>query len=220
MKERPILFSGSMIRQILAGNKTQTRRVIKFPSGDSGINFPMAVKIDGCYEWIFWSTALFNNRDFTQKAYKCGDGIKCPYGQPGDQLWVRETWWINPNDITTQCKDFVIYRQEYSGPKPRLGWLSPIFMPRWACRLILEITNINVERLQDIRPRDCLAEGIEDDVCLMSNEPVSKPIPYEIAIKIARNRFQELWDSLNTKRGYPWSSNPWVWKIEFKVVKP
>jgi len=95
------------------------------------------------------------------------------------------------------------------------NWQPSIFMPRWASRITLEIKHVRIMRLQNISFRDCLAEGIKDEICLIAS---GQPIPYEIAVKIARDRFRELWDSINLKRGYGWETNCWVWRITFRRI--
>lgn len=176
MRERPILFIAEMVRAILDGRKTQTRRVIKAPKG-------------------------FEVRD-------AGVEFGCPYGQPGDRLWVRESFAIGPRD-----KDVIFAadkKWDVDGkPLPPAGsvWKPSIFMPHWASRIILEITGVRVERVQAISEEDAYAEGRSlNDEC----DPVSRP---------GGNWFRKLWDSLNAKRGFGWDVNPWAWVIEFKRIE-
>lgn len=215
VRERPILFSSPMIRAILDGRKTQTRRVMKpqprlhsCEGGWPGRVDPMA---DGT-----WSVLC----------HACGwDGCwRCPYGVPGDRLWVRETWlYVGPgsgsdlpeyeierarpeNHSPSNCW----YRADPSwdsGDPASLKWAPSIFMPRWASRLTLEIAEVRVQRLQEISEDDARAEGVE--------------VRYEEGRKIvwARDVFAELWDSINGQRA-PWSINPWVWAISFKKLRP
>lgn len=176
MKERPILFSGPMVRAILDGRKTMTRRVIK--------NVP---------EILMTGKAIPE----LMGAYKKAWVTTCPYGQPGDRLWVREKWaCLDPTKRTR-----VLYAVD-RGPKDYL-WHSPIFMPRWASRLTREITAVRVERVQDITEEDAWAEGFNDDDGYSS----------------ARMWFMNIWDSINAKRGYGWDANPWVWVISFKRIR-
>jgi hypothetical protein len=200
MKERPILFSGEMVRAILQGRKVMTRRVIKLPPADGRLRFN-------------------GSRFEVHQGYPIGHvEIPCPYGQPGDRLWVRETWGCDkPKSMVGRAKwegppnqdeAEVHWKQaeEEIGTLhifPSKYWRSPIFMPRWASRITLEITNIKVERVQDILPQDILAEGIH---MAISDEDHSEQ--YEA--------FEELWDSINAKRGFGWNKNPWVWAIEFR----
>lgn len=123
----------------------------------------------------------------------------CTYGRPGDRLWVRETY--NGNKEVGLA---------YRATNPELNgcpWRPSIFMPRWASRITLEIVSVRVERLNDISEEDAMAEG------------VTRP-PYYSAAPHYQIWFRNLWDSINAKRGYSWDSNPWVWVIEFKRVKP
>jgi hypothetical protein len=186
MSERPILFSGPMVRAILAGTKTQTRRVVKLlegfePSG-STMHWPHAQKRAGVTV-----------------------PLKCPYGQPGDRLWVRETW--APVFKRVPHSNGCLYRADDDGrqinPRSMDGkWKPSIHMPRWASRITLEITGVRVERLQDISGQDVIAEGIEVDI--LGNAPLT----------LAIDRYRRLWDSLNAEHA-PWASNPWVWVVEF-----
>jgi hypothetical protein len=199
MKERPILFNGDMVRAILDGRKTQTRRVIKpqpkiISTHDGSMNI---LQITGKAPW-------FN-----------GDpNHTCPYGVIGDRLWVRETWGLEP-DMDEQLKDdgltpgqieyegyHIGYKADGSGAYCVEKWRPSIFMPRWASRIMLDITDVRVERLQEISEDDAQAEGVGYWGC--------------DTIEV----FEDLWNSINQKRGYPWSSNPWVWVIEFKVLEP
>ena len=181
MKERPIIFSTEMVRAILEGRKTQTRRVIK-PQ-------PQSAMLD------------FHKVNFAKY---------CPYGQVGDRLWVKETWW---DDCALREKegykqdDYLYYRADGEAIEQfecayGFKWRSPLFMPRWASRIILEITGLRVEQLQDITEEDAVTEGL--------------PSREQTGFDTARYRYHILWDSLNAKRGYAWDSNPWVWVMEFK----
>lgn len=190
-KERPILFSGPMVRAILAGTKTQTRRVAKLrdPSStyvtrdDDG----WPVTADEAGVW---------HRDI------------CPYGQPGDRLWVRETWGRRP-----EGPGGIIYRAEWTLEDEQLEirdwpWRPSIHMPRWASRITLEITETRVERLQAISKDDAKAEGIA---------PFAARYPEGFDRDGYIAGFAQLWDSINCKRpGCTWSDNPWVWALTFR----
>jgi hypothetical protein len=196
MKERPILFSAPMVRAILEGRKTMTRRVIKpHPT-------------------------LFNGRagghDCGWPIDERGRLVACPYGQPGDRLWVRETF-QTLEDFA--AKDATYYRADgkkitalVDGDKYDLShkWRPSIFMPRALSRITLEITSVRVERVQDISEADAIAEG-----CIASNDDLTDGY-FDIP---ARSFFEDLWDSINAKLGYGWDANPWVWVVEFKRVK-
>lgn len=188
MADRPILFSGPMVRAILGGRKTQTRRVVK--------NQPVQSRTDpAVFGWWAEDGCMIPTFDAD------GDeGPVCHYGVPGDRLWVRETF---NNDWT----DHVIYRAD-GGSAVEAGWprepkwRPSIFMPRAACRLVLEVTAVRVERLQQIREADVHAEGCQ----LVQGED-------------ARWHYGSLWNSLNAKRGFGWDTNPWVWVIEFNDAR-
>lgn len=179
MKERPILFSGPMVRAILAGRKTMTRRVMK-PQPDYELVRPVVDRKTG-------EVHAYCDPEPT--------GLKCPYGVPGDRLWVRECW--------GPCEGGVCYRAD-EGPKvvPDDGrWHPSIHMPRWASRITLEVTDVRVERVQDITPAACASEGF-DFVVTDGLMP--------------RGQFAKLWDALNSKRGFGWEANPWVWVVDFR----
>jgi len=184
VKEHPILFSGPMVRAILDGRKTMTRRVCKYQPS-------VSVRKAGSMWGIKGGDALWH---FGHKI------VSCPYGQPGDRLWVRETWM----PFTEQgCPvGATIYRAtdhpEPDGDSP-LRWNPPIFMPKSASRITLEITAVRVERVQDIGDEDAEAEGLS--WCNAASP---------------RDKFQCLWNSLNAKRGYGWDANPRVWVVTFK----
>jgi hypothetical protein len=136
--------------------------------------------------------------------------LKCPYGKPGDHLWVKETW--------SNINDFVLYRAAAEADDScddlfipgKTAWRSPRFMPRWASRITLEITGVRVERIQDIGLVDLVAEGVDEKL----------PDGHSMSIEQLRNKYRALWDSLNAKRGFGWDSNPWVWCISLKRIRP
>ena len=188
MKERPILFKSPLVRAILAGQKTVTRRIFKLPHG-------------------LWETSA------------TGELVpipaNCPYGKPGDRLWVRETW---ARIRVTQAPDqeWVVYREsdnrtDYGGP-----WKPGIHMFRRDSRILLEVTAVRVERLQDITEEQARAEGITDGGCTNcgNNEPCGCDCPAPSAV----DSFYHLWNSINGAGA--WEADPWVWVIEFKRVTP
>ncbi len=239
MKEYPILFNGEMVQAILAGQKTQTRRVIEpQPKVNSLCLSPIDCQLVGITKD---GTPAGNRRSV-------GAWLTCPYGIPGDKLWVRETWRlasINANIPyaqfwTVQFADFRclphpqpdrdlflplakkdVFAEGLVGDK--FGkWRPSIHMYKWMSRITLEVTNIRAERLNDISDNDAVAEGIKD-LChcgdyiddhgfSSGHNPVSMP-------GWAIDNFSELWDSINGKSSYSWESNPWVWVIEFKRIK-
>lgn len=193
IKEHPILFSGPMVRAILEGRKTMTRRV---------------AHIDGTGPWIGGIMA-FHQKSLS-KPYKLTESgkfypAKCPYGQPGDLMWVREAFLVEHHcRYGKDPEPYTVYKADggYS-----YCWKPSIFMPRWASRLTLEIVSVRVERLQDISNEDIQAEGTEN------LHPLGGINTYQW-----RDQFRFLWDSINAKRGYGWDANPWVWVVEFKRV--
>lgn len=201
MKERPILFSGDMVRAILDGRKTQTRRAVKRdlansfdpPRGDSDIKAGYPWFEDQNGEW--------------HKAVDC-----CPYGKPGDRLWVRETW-AEFAGIEPQVK--IVYRADKlfdTEAKEHLcgnKWRPSIYLPRWASRITLEITGVRVERLHDISEEDARAEGC-------THTGIGRHIAAD-EIETAREQFERLWQSINGEDS--WNANPLVWVIEFRRVK-
>lgn len=186
-REMPILFSGAMVRAIMENRKTQTRRVVK-PQPHDGI-----VLVRAAPGWA---------QPYVDDASAYGPPVACPYGQPGDRLWVRETFaqWSNRNRVAQ-------YRADVPEDRWHLyTWRPSIFMPRWASRITLEITDVRVECVHDISEADAQAEGMTERTRLPGVEPL-----YAMT-------FAKLWNSINAARGYSWESNPWVWAITFKRI--
>lgn len=206
MKERPILFNGDMVRAILDGRKTQTRRVVK--------HLPLLGEPE-----IWCRDAMCNDCNFVSIV---GDYRRfCPHGAPGDRLWVKETFVMWPyagNDGAAG----EIYKADNqlpaSAPKSiGRNWTPSIHMPRWASRITLEITDVRVERLQDITWQDVLAEGVKhkDAWWLGALHPIKDtPKVYPLAAQA----YESIWDSIYAAK-HPWSSNPWVWAITFRRVE-
>lgn len=213
MKERPILFSGPMVRAILEGRKTQTRRVINSVTGIGRVTEFQASDTPG-YAWTFRDKRFLWNDMTTPNIFS-----RCPHGQPGDRLWVREEWRIADSDLcgcggdycTCGCNGQPIYAASYSADTRRelMPWRPSIHMQRWACRLVLEITDVRVERLQDVSEEDALAEGAV--IGAYYDGATREPTTY-------REAFSQLWDSLATP-GARWDANPWVWAITFRKVR-
>lgn len=221
MKERPILFTAPMVRALLDGRKTQTRRIIK-PQPAYPFRSASGAWVD------------MGRRDDAD--HKLSE-IRCPYGwpplgdQPGDQLWVRETWCPPHNNAyLNNHKHLCWYRADnesrpYQKPE-HFSWRPSIHMPRWASRITLEITDVRVERLQDISKQDVLAEGIRpfysgsESPCSYGineegcgfGEPGSWNFPETPALA-----YRKLWEFINGPKS--WHANPWVWVIEIKRVK-
>lgn len=212
MKERPIIFSAPMVRAILCGQKTQTRRIMK-PQPDEDGKVMVGQIGTSC------GVAYVGN----QRAGGLVTRVPCPYGQPSDRLWVREPWvaldknyhpvatlWYL-NKMLGRGESFIpAYQADHQdpkgdGPAHPMPWRSSMFMPRWASRLTLEITEIRVQRVQEIDAEDCIAEGLKSR--LREHDAVCD----------LRDQYQALWDSLNAKKT-PWESNPWVWAITFRLL--
>ena len=203
-RPKPIIFSGPMVRAILADCKTQTRRVVK-PQPSSPTASPVELE-----------------QGFIRNKGRNWAPIRCPWKQ-GDRPWVRETFVLERIEDDSQLPDklssvvhlgsedehWLIPHYRATEPEPhivpfdledsyddRTRWSPAIFMPRWASRICLEVTGIRVERLQDITTEACLAEGV-----------------------LGLSEFEALWNEINGKRScYDWCSNPWVWVVSFKVL--
>jgi hypothetical protein len=231
MTERPILFSGPMVRALLDGTKTQTRRVMK----------PQPVRI-GDSTILEWRDGLFQPERLPNNSNLLNH---CPYGQPGDRLWVRETWRHTASsldearaiteDIASgiavdwratyieRCiRDLGFSREDAEMADDFERWRPSIHMPRWASRILLEITGVRVERLQEISRADAVAEGIDrvennygngpaycdygmknqDDTAEWFNSPIAS--------------YHTLWESINGAGS--WAANPWVWVVEFRRI--
>lgn len=195
MTERPIIMSAESVRALLAGKTTQTRRVIK-PQPD---NYAYAEQIYAeCYS------------PYRQ--------IYCPYGVPGDRLWVKETWMITVGAQlvykATPEKPWRVCGNGESSAFTRLDeWRSPLHMPRWASRLTLEVKDVRIQRLQEAEFYDIRAEGID---CPTHDFPGGFCCS---ECGDLRSAFCSKWDALNAKRGFPWESNPFCWCITFERLE-
>lgn len=199
-KEHPILFTGEMIRAIQRGDKAQTRRVVKFRKGVA----PNVVRWTLCADDLWVAVGVQGDMD--ARDWK---GIKCPYGVPGDRLWVRENLRFNPNHraIYYEADQAEIRKGVYERicreQKSIREYIPSIHMPRHASRITPEVTSIRLERVQEISIDDILAEGVPPIACDEDGSEL-----YEA--------FSDLWDSINAKRGYGWDVNPWVWVVDFQ----
>ncbi|QYG03854.1 hypothetical protein [Massilia sp. NP310] len=222
MIERPILFNGAMVRALLDGRKTQTRRAVKMPpSWDCFV----------CADWGdgWWP---YRSDDGESPTYDNNEiRLNCPYGQPGDRLWVRETfgevydWCDHPEMPGAPTERWHIdwkYRADGEPDRPHLegawtGWKPSIHMPRAASRILLEVVSVHVERLQDISQEDAAAEGITDPGCTNCGEPEAK-CACSFPMPDYRDAYAYLWGQINGPDS--WLANPWVWVVEFKRVAP
>lgn len=225
VREKPILFSGPMVRAILDGRKKQTRRVMK-PQPEDVIdrNRPLGYRLPGNVS-IPINLANVNDSVLVREHTL----PQCPYGVPGDRLWVRETWQYFGGDedlyqkergavayCATWESDRCLWKEGMAEPTaldywPDV-WRPSIFMPRWASRISLEITEVRVQRVQEISEEDAIAEGISEDRGAYQNYFLKNAPPNQTP----RSSFYSLWDSINLKRGFGWESNPWVWCVSFK----
>lgn len=224
MREHPILFSGEMVRAILDGPKTQTRRAIKPQPSGEGFKLLTCMsttgdkKHEGRHHW-----AKLGGTDGLEIISDDGVYFASPYGKPGDRLWVQEAFTPSRRHglldstfchLTYKADGFL----KYNVLIPATHWhkpssrnrskpLSGRFMPRWASRILLEVTDVRVERVQEISNADIISEGIIDITC---DKDRGLPLPI---------LFLRLWDSINEGRGFGWDVNPWVWVIEFKRLR-
>lgn len=233
MKEKPILFSGDMVRAILAGKKTQTRRAMQLPVIQQTLEILDIVEHGD--EW------LLKVRDENLFVAHLGDQklrLRSPYGKPGDRLWVRESIWQEREGCTMPSGEYmdswrnkgaVAYMAEHpernwgdtSLPWGKMASRPSIHMPRFASRITMEVTAVRVERLQDISAEDAIKEGafqqgkVGDDPVADLWTMTGKGWRYNSA----KEAYASYWDELNAKRsGCLWSDNPWVWCVEFKRV--
>lgn len=228
MTERPILFSGPMVRAVLEGRKTQTRRIIKLPHNNPLGAWEPTTAGGGSVTHVGGTpapelSAIWHTRT--------GDCYVCPHGDAGDRLWVRETHEVRR--IGTETFEDARPTRRYAGiayraddgraevdidldtfqaldTKESRGWTPSIQMPRWASRIALEITGVRAERLQSISESDARAEGVTIEEHHMRGYCAGAYRPPSI------RAFHDLWESLNAARGHGWDANPWVWVVEFK----
>lgn len=141
-----------------------------------------------------------------------GGWARCSFGQPGDRLWVRETWAdythniVSNNGVGIASTTRPIYRADDDSSLYDVRWKPSIHMPRWASRITLEVTEVRVERVQEITEDDVLAEGITHEFYMTEAARIGE--------------YRDLWNHLNAKRGYGWDANPWVWVIRFGPLQP
>ncbi len=207
-RERPILFNDQMARAILEGRKTVTRRAVK----DTGF-----YAIDAA---IHGNEVALREREALS--------TRCPFGQPGDRLWVRETWGLQVRSYGGGAGEFIVYRatnpdaiycRSSEGREYPVKWKPSIHMRRHSSRILLEITAVRVERLQDISEEQAEAEGTQGCVPYCQSPYDSDGAPACDCMNLTyKESFQALWSSINGVAS--WDANPWVWCIEFKRVTP
>jgi hypothetical protein len=222
-KERPILFSAPMVRAILDGRKTVTRRQVKgwqIPVEDASVaagerhRWMAIAQRDSRYGFgVFGATEAECAKDLEEFA-------PCPYGRRGDRLWVREAWQADAQVDSVAPRELshgepIRYPADWDFRQTGCAMIKPgkirpsIHMPRWACRILLEITDVRVERLQDISRADIRAEGLQ--------------CPPEASDDVSpnyRDWYPAAWKELWNSTGGDWDANPWVWVVEFKRVQP
>ena len=212
MKSRPILFSAPMIRALLAGTKTQTRRICK----------PQPISVGSAGKRRVYQDSDFKRAwESIPGTGECDQDRDCPYGRPGDRLWVKETFMREPHpsevgltrdmipatwDMACAFAGIIHYRADPLSEIAADGrnWRPSIFMPRKASRLTLEVVSVRVERLQEISEADAIAEGVH----MADDEPDMRWNPVQA--------YRHLWESINGAGS--WDANPWVWVVEFKLV--
>lgn len=196
MKERGMIFNGEMVRAILDGRKTQTRRPVKFPVHDKNL---------GC--------ELAGNE--LAGELSAGSYLNSAFGKPGDRIWVRETW--ARYNIDQNSHD-IAFRATTPADWPEEGrWRPSIHMPRWASRILLEITGVRVERLNAISEEDVDAEGFAGDYPTSVFPNLFPGEPKDWSHLSMRDCYGVLWKSIYGEES--WKANPWVWVIEFKRVE-
>ncbi len=226
MSEHPILFTGASVRAILDGSKTQTRRVVKAPDWWEGhLHHAGVYDVEPPHTKRGYHDILCARSGSPQKT--------CPYGEPGEAMWVRETWRVEAaarggtersgyryqvaagyraaSRYTETCIPFGTategqWRQACHYYDKPGGWCPSIFMPKWACRLRLTVEGVRVERVQDISEEDAHAEGCSGGALIYPEERVT----------YHRGAFKRLWNSINAKRGYSFEATPWVWAVTFR----
>lgn len=189
------------MRAVIDGRKTQTRRVITSENAQDADDWHFS------HEHGLWESGVMG--DGGPMAH--GEWVRCPYGRPGERLYVKETF---AKDVPG-CLRGISYRADHSdprgdGPAHPMTWRPSIFMPRWASRISLEVAAVRVERLQSISEGDAVTEGVDS----ISMDDVPRQATW-----CRRDDFAQLWNSINAKRGYGWGVNPWVWVVSFRVAE-
>jgi hypothetical protein len=210
IKERPIIFSAPMVRAILEGRKTQTRRAINAVGIEKGSDHTLCWPMDNSFGrhnnnryGVMW---LASKSKWIGPEKQFHLFAACPYGQPGGRLWVRESFYAGPGEEDFHTR-FLGYVADGDHPHGRDYMVKPsIHMPRWASRILLEIMDIRVQRIQEISEEDAIAEGID----LRELHP---------EIDTVVDHYRGLWNYINGLNGpKSWANNPWVWAISFKRI--
>ncbi|NTX54830.1 hypothetical protein [Myxococcus sp. CA039A] len=205
-KDRPILFSGPMVLALLADRKTVTRRLIGQDNGtELGPKTHSPFRgADGLWRWKTGNVS-----------YTC-DERRHRFGEPGDRLWVRETWRPIGDAPLSECTSTKDIQYAATADEAALAvhrWRPSIHMPRWAARLALEVVSVRPERLHDITEDDALREGIQRYQGPLRWVRFLDAVTGEASHNTARDAFQALWTSINGAES--WDANPWVWRVEF-----
>lgn len=218
MKERGMIFNDPMVRAILDGSKTQTRRIMRVQPDSPNFGLLRIVESTarsdvGKYHW--------------SESNACGNHTRsklftCPFGAIGDRLWVREAW----AEAGGNAPELQLYRASFPDHVPsgyenlkdaeEIRWTPSIHMPRWASRITLEMTDVHVERLSEISEADAAAEGVPPAGDLLPDYPGAYLTP-KGDFATAKVAFQRLWESIYGEDS--WQANPWVWVIEFRRIE-
>ncbi len=229
MAEHSVLFNDEMVRAILDGRKTQTRRPIvpQPPEGD----WQKAVMLADDGTWSLWGGVLEGVEEFAQRAYPEGGGFKCPLGAPGDTLWVAEalrsefdisaaysgTYLRYRADMMRRYVEFDEYQQWDRLPRTA-PWIERESVPRWASRVNLLVKRVWVERVQDVSRLDIVAEGWPADERQREQVDLAKLTTCDGGIDDAAIEwYADVWDALYAKRGLGYDANPWLFGCEFEV---
>ena len=233
-QEHPILFSGPLVRAILDGKKTQTRRIIRPPHGIGWVAGGPIIRTaaDLADPWFRWE----REQSFAELEFR---DVRCPLGKPGDRLWVRETWRLTDFASYDTDRYSAAVEMRADGARPfrkeggpemlheRCDWRPSIHMPRWASRISLEVTDVRVQRLQEITEAEIGTEGVRLDDGGVAACAFERAEYYQSGGSPIGGRspevcgFAALWDSIyGRSAGGSWGENPWVWAVSFKRVQP
>lgn len=216
VKERPIIFGAESVCAILEGRKTQTRRVVKNPDKyehirECGFCCPYGQPSERL--WVreaFAVESSYNVDDVRRYQPPHKDGRPTRYAEDGETAWWEQCHYRATDPQPELCCE----HESCDGSEPcSRVWKMPLFMPRWASRITLELTEVRVERVQEITREDALAEGVHE-MFKGENFPLR-----EQRMALEQHAYAEAWDALNAKRGFGWDKNPWVWVLPFRRVQ-